>query len=372
MLRGGELVGVWPEGFKGIGKPYAERYKLQRFGRGGFVAAALRTGVPIVPLSVVGAEEIYPLVGNLPVAGPAARAPLPPDHAAVPAGSARSAWCRCRRSGCWSSASRSAPTSSTPAPPTTRCWSSTSPTRCARRSSQTLYSLLMQRAVRLPLTRADLRSQAGQVACSARSASSPVSPFSRPVTPCHDTGHDLVDRVGHRGEVDGRDGLDALPPCPPAAGCRAAAAAGPAAGVRSVPAGREQAAGVGRGVAGLGRDLDRRLGRVQAAQGLVALAAVLLRLGGARGPGDVGAGQLAAGHVVRRVGERLSDAGHQLAAGRRGSRCRSRGTRWRPGRRSRTTVCAAFSSASWAPPPVGRDDAVREIRSSSPARLGAA
>lgn len=66
MLRGGELVGVWPEGFKGIGKPYAERYKLQRFGRGGFVAAALRTQVPIIPLSVVGAEEIYPLVANLP------------------------------------------------------------------------------------------------------------------------------------------------------------------------------------------------------------------------------------------------------------------------------------------------------------------
>ena len=66
MLRGGELVGVWPEGFKGIGKPYADRYKLQRFGRGGFVSAALRTGVPIVPCSVVGAEEIYPLVGNIP------------------------------------------------------------------------------------------------------------------------------------------------------------------------------------------------------------------------------------------------------------------------------------------------------------------
>ena len=66
MLRGGELVGVWPEGFKGIGKPFSQRYKLQRFGRGGFVAAAIRTGVPIVPLSVVGAEEIYPLVGNIP------------------------------------------------------------------------------------------------------------------------------------------------------------------------------------------------------------------------------------------------------------------------------------------------------------------
>lgn len=66
MLSGGDLVGVWPEGFKGIGKPFSQRYKLQRFGRGGFVSAALRTGVPIIPLSVVGAEEIYPLVGNVP------------------------------------------------------------------------------------------------------------------------------------------------------------------------------------------------------------------------------------------------------------------------------------------------------------------
>jgi 1-acyl-sn-glycerol-3-phosphate acyltransferase len=65
LLRAGNLVGVWPEGFKGLGKPFSERYKLQRFGRGGFVSAAMRTGVPIVPCSIVGAEEIYPLVGNI-------------------------------------------------------------------------------------------------------------------------------------------------------------------------------------------------------------------------------------------------------------------------------------------------------------------
>jgi 1-acyl-sn-glycerol-3-phosphate acyltransferase len=65
LLTNDELVGVWPEGFKGIGKPFSERYKLQRFGRGGFVSAALRTGVPIIPCSIVGAEEIYPMVGNL-------------------------------------------------------------------------------------------------------------------------------------------------------------------------------------------------------------------------------------------------------------------------------------------------------------------
>ena len=66
LLSGGEVVGVWPEGFKGIGKPFSERYKLQRFGRGGFVSAALRTSTPIIPCSIVGAEEIYPIIGNLP------------------------------------------------------------------------------------------------------------------------------------------------------------------------------------------------------------------------------------------------------------------------------------------------------------------
>jgi 1-acyl-sn-glycerol-3-phosphate acyltransferase len=66
LLAKGELVGVWPEGYKGIGKPFTDRYRLQRFGRGGFVSAAIRAGVPIVPCSIVGAEEIYPMLGNLP------------------------------------------------------------------------------------------------------------------------------------------------------------------------------------------------------------------------------------------------------------------------------------------------------------------
>ncbi|HVV25202.1 MAG TPA: lysophospholipid acyltransferase family protein [Pseudonocardiaceae bacterium] len=65
LLREGHLVGVWPEGFKGIGKPFRDRYKLQRFGRGGFVSAALRTGTPIIPCSIVGAEEIYPKIADL-------------------------------------------------------------------------------------------------------------------------------------------------------------------------------------------------------------------------------------------------------------------------------------------------------------------
>ncbi|WP_326754081.1 acyltransferase family protein [Streptomyces hirsutus] len=64
LLEQGELVGVMPEGFKGLGKPFADRYKLQRFGRGGFVSTALRARTPIIPCSIVGAEEIYPMIGN--------------------------------------------------------------------------------------------------------------------------------------------------------------------------------------------------------------------------------------------------------------------------------------------------------------------
>jgi 1-acyl-sn-glycerol-3-phosphate acyltransferase len=65
LLAAGHLVLVFPEGFKGIGKPYRDRYRLQRFGRGGFVAAALRAKVPIVPVAVVGSEEIYPKLGEI-------------------------------------------------------------------------------------------------------------------------------------------------------------------------------------------------------------------------------------------------------------------------------------------------------------------
>ena len=88
-----------PEGFKGVGKPFGERYKLQRFGRGGFVSAALRAGVPIVPCSIVGAEEIYPMIGNAKTRGPAAGLPVLPDHADVPLAGPARRWSRCRASG---------------------------------------------------------------------------------------------------------------------------------------------------------------------------------------------------------------------------------------------------------------------------------
>ncbi len=65
LLTSGEVVSVFPEGFKGVGKPFSQRYKLQRFGRGGFVSAAVRTRVPIIPCAIVGAEEIYPMIANI-------------------------------------------------------------------------------------------------------------------------------------------------------------------------------------------------------------------------------------------------------------------------------------------------------------------
>ena len=95
LLAAGELTAVFPEGYKGLGKPFKDRYKLQRFGRGGFVAAALRTKAPIVPCSIVGSEEIYPMIADVkllarlfglpyfpitplfPLAGPAGLMPLP-------------------------------------------------------------------------------------------------------------------------------------------------------------------------------------------------------------------------------------------------------------------------------------------------------
>lgn len=95
LLAAGELTAVFPEGYKGLGKNFRDRYKLQRFGRGGFVAAALRAGAPIVPCSIVGSEEIYPMLADVkllarlfglpyfpvtplfPLAGPLGLVPLP-------------------------------------------------------------------------------------------------------------------------------------------------------------------------------------------------------------------------------------------------------------------------------------------------------
>ncbi|HUZ42883.1 MAG TPA: lysophospholipid acyltransferase family protein [Acidimicrobiales bacterium] len=62
----GQLALVFPEGTKGPGKTYSERYQLRRFGRGGFVEIAMRAGVPIIPIAVVGAEESMPTLFKVP------------------------------------------------------------------------------------------------------------------------------------------------------------------------------------------------------------------------------------------------------------------------------------------------------------------
>src|SRR6266849_2230463 len=64
LLERDELVLVFPEGVKGTGKSFKDRYRLRRFGRGGFVSTAIRAGAPIIPVSVVGSEEIYPMVAD--------------------------------------------------------------------------------------------------------------------------------------------------------------------------------------------------------------------------------------------------------------------------------------------------------------------
>ena len=65
LLERDELVLVFPEGTRGTGKSFKDRYRLRRFGRGGFVATAIRARAPIIPVSVIGSEEIYPMVGDL-------------------------------------------------------------------------------------------------------------------------------------------------------------------------------------------------------------------------------------------------------------------------------------------------------------------
>jgi 1-acyl-sn-glycerol-3-phosphate acyltransferase len=65
LLSTGHLVVVFPEGAKGVLKPYDQRYKLERFGRGGFVKVAFDAGVDIIPCAIIGSEETYPIINSL-------------------------------------------------------------------------------------------------------------------------------------------------------------------------------------------------------------------------------------------------------------------------------------------------------------------
>lgn len=59
LLEQDQVVAVFPEGYKGVGKLFKDRYRLARFGRGGFIRMALKAQAPIIPVSIVGAEETY-------------------------------------------------------------------------------------------------------------------------------------------------------------------------------------------------------------------------------------------------------------------------------------------------------------------------
>jgi len=65
LLDAGNLLAVFPEGLKGVGKLFRERYRLARFGRGGFVRLAREARAPMLPVAIVGAEEIHPVVGKI-------------------------------------------------------------------------------------------------------------------------------------------------------------------------------------------------------------------------------------------------------------------------------------------------------------------
>jgi 1-acyl-sn-glycerol-3-phosphate acyltransferase len=85
LLSKESLVAVFPEGAKGIGKLYRDRYKLQRFGRGGFIRLCLRTDTPIVPCAIVGAEEANPLLHRVEVMAKALGVPYVPITPTFPA-----------------------------------------------------------------------------------------------------------------------------------------------------------------------------------------------------------------------------------------------------------------------------------------------
>lgn len=69
LLEDDHAVLVFPEGPRAAAKPYKDRYRVERFGRGGFVELALRARAPVVPCAVVGSEEVYPKLGELPLLG---------------------------------------------------------------------------------------------------------------------------------------------------------------------------------------------------------------------------------------------------------------------------------------------------------------
>ena len=73
-----QLALVFPEGTKGPSKSFTDRYQLRRFGRGGFVEIAMRAGVPVIPIAVIGSEEAMPVIMRLPTLAKALGVPYVP------------------------------------------------------------------------------------------------------------------------------------------------------------------------------------------------------------------------------------------------------------------------------------------------------
>ena len=121
LLEHETLVVVFPEGTKGIGKLFRDRYKLQRFGRGGFVKLCLRTRTPIVPVAIVGGEETHPMLARIEYLTKAIGIPYIPVTPTFPL-LGPPASCPRRRSGRSSSDSRS-------------IWEASRPPRSRTRSS---------------------------------------------------------------------------------------------------------------------------------------------------------------------------------------------------------------------------------------------
>ena len=138
----GRLVLVFPEGQKGSRKLYWQRYKLRRFGRGGFVRTAMRAGVPIVPTAVIGAEEAMPIFAHVPLLQRlTGLIYFPINHAFPHFGLAAGADVPARRSSGSASSSRSTCRPTGPRTPTTSRSSDGSPSAsgCGSRRSWTTW-----------------------------------------------------------------------------------------------------------------------------------------------------------------------------------------------------------------------------------------
>jgi 1-acyl-sn-glycerol-3-phosphate acyltransferase len=85
LLSRDNLIGVFPEGVQGIRKLFRDRYRLQRFGRGGYIRLCLRTRAPLIPCAIIGGEEASPLLYRFDTLADLLRIPYLPVTPTFPA-----------------------------------------------------------------------------------------------------------------------------------------------------------------------------------------------------------------------------------------------------------------------------------------------